>query len=1254
MATQAHFDLAQSLYIAYYGRAADSGGLEFWANKIQEDGPESVLNDFGNSAEFQDRFGSLNNDELVDNLYQQMFDRSAELEGLEFWTGKLESGELNLAEIAHAILEGAQEPDSSVLASKLAAANAYTASAGEDYVLEEGIAAVEDATQTAPDLTLTQGTDDLTGTPGDDTFTAPLAQNELGGVTNTLASGDSIDGGEGTDELRADVISENTQVGGTSTVIEPETTSVENFFFQAQSEATPLVGELGIGEFIEDLSELDDITDLFDLSLSLGSTAPVVIDAGSMQGVEQLWSSESRADLQIEDVRSNPNATTIGMEGTDHNVSYFVKYDADVIAGDFGDSAVTYEFSNLLAPADELDIGTAAEGWVDELSFQIDGELVTLNGNDVAAATTYQELEAAVRASLDAQGYEDISVSLDESFTAPATVGGGAGAQMVLVDPEGRTLSEPQINVADAAPAGALYFNSDTGAPTEQDVETNVILDNVGRNDVGGILDIGGMSNKGVQVFNVEVDEKSWLAQMQSTSVSVDPDTDSFHHLEVVNVTHLAGGAEGDLAIGSQESPANTDGDWTSMPTGGRVMTNGLQDVRVFNADGFSGAINLGASFTNEIFGRYLDDAEEPVNFNYDGGDGGNLFTFDFEGETVGTDPDFKLNVTGGSEDDRFNFGGVFDWNNVSVDGEEGFNTLETESSIGTTGNEPAGFNSIEKLVLAGDSNVDAGMAELPGVQEVWVATNGTDSMITDLGADTTVTLSGKKQTLGNANGDNDQDIGEVTLTDAQAEDQLVTLDNTARLDGVLTVESITVDGPDSNVDTLTLNSAGRRDTRNVVQDISAAAASSILLTGSQDLAAKVTSLATGTDQELTVDGSELEGDLDLVVNGALLEEGSDDVITGTAGENDTLALYGTGLDVSPTIEDFETLQLGYNSFGALSTTLGGGSEAFDGTFDVGNADADTFIIAHESGDITLEGLSSGDTVVIGEEGVGTDTLEFDNNIFLQGSGDDININILDTVDYGSSTLFDNSGFNDGLFVNGFATINLDLAMTGGEDVDLNLMIDRDVDDTTFPNYQLLPVAERDASELVITGGVADGSNDLDLSDRWLPGTLDEIDVSGFNSDTGGDPSSSGFDAVRIVMEDTGSSSTSVAADMTDTDFTIGAGNVDITLNADAVADIEHNATFAFTGDTGTDTSPSVWTITNFIDEANGDSGNSNYSQLDLRDLGVEGITDLNFAEDQYFTDDVVITDNTGDWEIVLVGQDEANLAPSENFLFAA
>lgn len=54
------FNLAQSFYVAYYGRPGDPAGLEFWADNITESGGIlEIRNDFGNSQEFDGRFGKL-------------------------------------------------------------------------------------------------------------------------------------------------------------------------------------------------------------------------------------------------------------------------------------------------------------------------------------------------------------------------------------------------------------------------------------------------------------------------------------------------------------------------------------------------------------------------------------------------------------------------------------------------------------------------------------------------------------------------------------------------------------------------------------------------------------------------------------------------------------------------------------------------------------------------------------------------------------------------------------------------------------------------------------------------------------------------------------------------------------------------------------------------------------------------------------------------------------------------------------------
>ena len=70
-------DRVLDAYLAYYGRPADPVGLEFWADRLEAEGGnlDSIIEEFGESQEYQDRFGSLTNTQLVTNLYDQLFGR---------------------------------------------------------------------------------------------------------------------------------------------------------------------------------------------------------------------------------------------------------------------------------------------------------------------------------------------------------------------------------------------------------------------------------------------------------------------------------------------------------------------------------------------------------------------------------------------------------------------------------------------------------------------------------------------------------------------------------------------------------------------------------------------------------------------------------------------------------------------------------------------------------------------------------------------------------------------------------------------------------------------------------------------------------------------------------------------------------------------------------------------------------------------------------------------------------------------------
>lgn len=115
-------------YIAYYGRPADPGGLQYWANRLTQEGGDlhSIINAFGESQEFNQRFGSLSNNELITNIYQQLFNRDPDAGGLSYYLEELESARKTLQTIALDVLYGAIGDDADIIANKLRVSQYFT------------------------------------------------------------------------------------------------------------------------------------------------------------------------------------------------------------------------------------------------------------------------------------------------------------------------------------------------------------------------------------------------------------------------------------------------------------------------------------------------------------------------------------------------------------------------------------------------------------------------------------------------------------------------------------------------------------------------------------------------------------------------------------------------------------------------------------------------------------------------------------------------------------------------------------------------------------------------------------------------------------------------------------------------------------------------------------------------------------------------------------------------------------------------
>jgi hypothetical protein len=90
--TEARTNAIQNLYQTILGRAADTSGLTFWLGYMN-DGHiiEDIKAGFYGSQEYFDSIGDSNS-ALVQAYYQAFLGRSAESGGLVFWTNQLDQG----------------------------------------------------------------------------------------------------------------------------------------------------------------------------------------------------------------------------------------------------------------------------------------------------------------------------------------------------------------------------------------------------------------------------------------------------------------------------------------------------------------------------------------------------------------------------------------------------------------------------------------------------------------------------------------------------------------------------------------------------------------------------------------------------------------------------------------------------------------------------------------------------------------------------------------------------------------------------------------------------------------------------------------------------------------------------------------------------------------------------------------------------------------------------------------------------------
>lgn len=118
----------QGVYVALFGRPADPAGLAYFEGVTNGGKDLAQIANLAGQKEFTDLYAGKNNVQIINQIYQQLFNRDAEAAGRDFFLDKLNKGELNVNNIAIAILDSAQGNDKTIVTNKVAAADLFTKS----------------------------------------------------------------------------------------------------------------------------------------------------------------------------------------------------------------------------------------------------------------------------------------------------------------------------------------------------------------------------------------------------------------------------------------------------------------------------------------------------------------------------------------------------------------------------------------------------------------------------------------------------------------------------------------------------------------------------------------------------------------------------------------------------------------------------------------------------------------------------------------------------------------------------------------------------------------------------------------------------------------------------------------------------------------------------------------------------------------------------------------------------------------------
>ena len=117
-AQEANYDNVTGLYSATFNRAPDEAGLKYWVDTKME--LEDIAKSFFDQPETQALYPEAGTDDanFVEATYHNLFNRTPDDAGMDYWKGQLEGHHISKSEFILAVVNGATGTDADIMENK--------------------------------------------------------------------------------------------------------------------------------------------------------------------------------------------------------------------------------------------------------------------------------------------------------------------------------------------------------------------------------------------------------------------------------------------------------------------------------------------------------------------------------------------------------------------------------------------------------------------------------------------------------------------------------------------------------------------------------------------------------------------------------------------------------------------------------------------------------------------------------------------------------------------------------------------------------------------------------------------------------------------------------------------------------------------------------------------------------------------------------------------------------------------------------